>query len=127
MAAAYAYVLPSVDEPFPMTVLEAMAAGKPVIVTDSNGLAGAVRDYGAGIVVPGDSAQALVEAMQRLVSEPTLAERMAGTRWLRCARSSASTRWPTSSKAGIERPPPRQRPFIPPFEGNPTVEQRAPQ
>ena len=76
MAAAYAYVLPSVDEPFPMTVLEAMAAGKPVIVTDSNGLAGAVRDYGAGIVVPGDSAQALVEAMQRLVSEPTLAERM---------------------------------------------------
>jgi glycosyltransferase involved in cell wall biosynthesis len=59
-----------------MTVLEAMAAGKPVIVTDSNGLAGAVRDYGAGIVVPGDSAQALVEAMQRLASEPTLAERM---------------------------------------------------
>ena len=76
MAAAYAYVLPSVDEPFPMTVLEAMAAGKPVIVTDSNGLAGIVGDYGAGIVVPGDSAQALVEAMQRLASEPTLAERM---------------------------------------------------
>ena len=76
MAAAYAYVLPSVDEPFPMTVLEAMAAGKPVIVTDSNGLAGAVRDYGAGVGVPRDSAQALVEAMQRLASEPTLAERM---------------------------------------------------
>jgi glycosyltransferase involved in cell wall biosynthesis len=76
MAAAYAYVLPSVDEPFPMTVLEAMAAGKPVIVTDSNGLAGAVRDHGAGIVVPDDSVQALVEAMQRLASEPALAERM---------------------------------------------------
>ena len=30
----------------------------------------------AGIVVPGDSAQALAEAMQRLASEPTLAERM---------------------------------------------------
>jgi glycosyltransferase involved in cell wall biosynthesis len=76
MAAAYAYVLPSVDEPFPMTVIEAMAVGKPVIVANSNGLAGVVRDYDAGIVVPDDSAQALVEAMQRLASEPSLAERM---------------------------------------------------
>ncbi|MEV6991669.1 glycosyltransferase [Streptomyces sp. NPDC093228] len=50
---AHVYVLPSVDEPFPMSVLEAMAAGTPVVVTDSNGLARDVDRAGAGRVVTG--------------------------------------------------------------------------
>ncbi|UUO02945.1 glycosyltransferase [Mycolicibacterium novocastrense] len=73
---AYVYVLPSVEEPFPMSVIEAMAAGLPVIVTESNGLAGVVRQYGCGLVVTDDSAEALTEAMQRLHDDVALAEQM---------------------------------------------------
>ncbi|MFE2327451.1 glycosyltransferase [Streptomyces sp. NPDC059385] len=48
---AHVYVLPSVDEPFPMSVLEALAVGAPVVVTRSNGLARDVGAAGAGRVV----------------------------------------------------------------------------
>ncbi|OIJ66054.1 glycosyltransferase [Streptomyces mangrovisoli] len=50
---AHVYVLPSVDEPFPMSVLESMAVGTPVVVTESNGLARDVERAGAGRVVDG--------------------------------------------------------------------------
>lgn len=61
------YVLPSVDEPFPMTVLEAMALGKPVVVTDTCGLADYVSESGAGAVV-GPSIESLTEAVASLLS-----------------------------------------------------------
>jgi glycosyltransferase involved in cell wall biosynthesis len=48
---AHVYVLPSVAEPFPMSVLEAMAVGTPVVVTRSNGLARDVECAAAGRVV----------------------------------------------------------------------------
>lgn len=44
-------VLPSVDEPFPNIVLESLASGVPVILTNSCGLAPYVRQYDAGVVV----------------------------------------------------------------------------
>lgn len=40
------YVLPSVYETFPMTVLEAFACGKPVIVSDRCGISDFVKDVG---------------------------------------------------------------------------------
>lgn len=48
---ASVYVLPSVDEPYPMSVLEALSVALPVVVTDTCGLAGFVTDNEAGIVV----------------------------------------------------------------------------
>ncbi|MEV8530911.1 glycosyltransferase [Streptomyces sp. NPDC051211] len=48
---AHVYVLPSVDEPFPMSVLEALAVGVPSVVTHSNGLAKDIAGAGAGRVV----------------------------------------------------------------------------
>ncbi|MEW2416800.1 glycosyltransferase [Streptomyces sp. NPDC046866] len=48
---AHVYVLPSVDEPFPMSVLEALAVGVPSVVTHSNGLAGDITAAGAGRAV----------------------------------------------------------------------------
>ncbi|WP_079406170.1 glycosyltransferase [Streptomyces sp. 3211] len=48
---AHVYVLPSVDEPFPMSVLEALAVGVPPVVTHSNGLARDIARSGAGHAV----------------------------------------------------------------------------
>ncbi|MFJ6720015.1 MULTISPECIES: glycosyltransferase [unclassified Streptomyces] len=48
---AHVYVLPSVDEPFPMSVLEALAVGVPAVVTHSNGLARDIAAAGAGRAV----------------------------------------------------------------------------
>lgn len=48
---AHVYVLPSVDEPFPMSVLEALSVGVPSVVTHSNGLAKDISAAGAGHAV----------------------------------------------------------------------------
>lgn len=71
MSRAAIYVLPAVDEPYPMSVLEAMSAGLPVVVTDTCGLAPVVAETGCGIVVD-DSLDALTSAMRRLLADPEL-------------------------------------------------------
>lgn len=76
MAAASLLVLPSVDEPYPMAVLEAMSVGRPVIVVDSCGLAESVQAYGCGLVVDSSLPQ-LVAATRRLLTEPATREPMA--------------------------------------------------
>ncbi|MCY0917227.1 MULTISPECIES: glycosyltransferase [unclassified Streptomyces] len=48
---AHVYVLPSVEEPFPMSVLEALSVGVPPVVTHSNGLARDIAAAGAGRAV----------------------------------------------------------------------------
>lgn len=63
-------VLPSVDEPYPMTVIEAMLVGTPVIVTDRCGLADVVEEYGAGLVVE-PTPRALQTALESLHDDPS--------------------------------------------------------
>lgn len=63
------YVLPSVDEPYPMSVLEAMSMALPVVVTESCGLAPAVQRGGAGYVVD-EVPSSLTTAMRELLSDP---------------------------------------------------------
>jgi len=63
------FVLPSVNEPFPNALLEAMASGLAVVCTDSCGLAPYIRDAGAGIVtVPGP--EGIASALEQLVPYP---------------------------------------------------------
>jgi len=69
IAAAELYVLPSVDEPFPMSVLEAMSSGTPVIVTESCGLAADVRAHRAGAVID-HTLGALVDSLRGFLSRP---------------------------------------------------------
>jgi glycosyltransferase involved in cell wall biosynthesis len=75
MAHASIYVLPSVDEPFSMSVLEAMAIGLPVVITESCGLAETVRASGCGIVVD-HSQESLTGAVRQLIEDPALRDKM---------------------------------------------------
>lgn len=84
MTGASVYVLPSVNEPFPMSVLEAMAIGLPVVITESCGLAPLVRRTGCGIVTD-ESQDALDDAVRTLLADPALARKM-GDRGTRAAR-----------------------------------------
>lgn len=65
------YVLPAVNEPFGMTVLEAMSIGRPVIVRESCALSAFVRRTQSGIVID-DSAESLTEAIRQMLSNRQL-------------------------------------------------------
>ena len=56
-AAADVYVLPSVREPFPMSVLEALAVGTPVVCTASTGISDELERRGAAVVTDGSPAE----------------------------------------------------------------------
>lgn len=65
------YVLPSIDEPFPMTLLEALALGKPSICTSSCGIAADLRADSA-VVVAEPGAPALITQLRTLITDSRL-------------------------------------------------------
>ncbi len=72
------YVQPSYFEGWGMAVIEAAAAGLPVVMTDV-GCAGEVIEYEkSGLVVPPGKAQALADALLKLLTDPSFAQRLAG-------------------------------------------------
>jgi glycosyltransferase involved in cell wall biosynthesis len=62
-------VFPSREEPLPLSVLDAMAAGKPIVAFAVGGVTEAVGDE-AGILVPATNLDALCTAVVKLVREP---------------------------------------------------------
>lgn len=67
-------VLPSSSEGFPNAVVEAMAAGKPVVATDVGGVREAVVDGEVGKLVPPGDPVALAAGLEALLSNPALAK-----------------------------------------------------
>jgi len=65
-------VNPSLSEAFGMSVLEAMAAGLPVVVTRVGGMTDLVRDGETGLVVPPADPEALAAALVRVLSDSDL-------------------------------------------------------
>jgi glycosyltransferase involved in cell wall biosynthesis len=68
--------LPSHREGFPNVILEASAAGKPVISTHVTGTADAVIDGATGILVPVADVNALVAGLRALFSDAALRAKM---------------------------------------------------
>ena len=70
------FVLPSYREGTPRTVLEAMAMGRAVITTDSNGCRSTVDDGKNGYLVPVADVQTLAAKMKLFLEDPSLAATM---------------------------------------------------
>jgi starch synthase (maltosyl-transferring) len=76
LAAATALVLPSRWEGMPNVVLEALAAGRPVVATDVEGVRDLVSDGINGWVIPPHQPPSLAERVVRLLSDPEAIPRM---------------------------------------------------
>lgn len=64
------FTLPSHEEGQPIAILEAMAAGLPVVVTSIGANPDVVRDGVEGLLVPPRNPQRLADALERLLRDP---------------------------------------------------------
>jgi glycosyltransferase involved in cell wall biosynthesis len=75
LSSADIVVIPSLWEGLPYVLLEAMAAGKPIIATKVNGIADAISDEWSGLLSrPGD-ALSLATAIRKFLDDPELARK----------------------------------------------------
>jgi glycosyltransferase involved in cell wall biosynthesis len=70
------FVLPSHAECLAVVLMEASAAGLPIITTDVGALSEAVDHGQSGLVIPGGNGAALRYSLEMLISNPQLRQRM---------------------------------------------------
>jgi glycosyltransferase involved in cell wall biosynthesis len=71
-AATDIYILPSLNEGLPMSLLEAMASGKPCIATDVGDVSKCIKNNLTGILVEPGAPSAIQDAIQTLIADPIL-------------------------------------------------------
>jgi glycosyltransferase involved in cell wall biosynthesis len=76
LAAADLVVLPSISEGLPLAAIEALAAARPVVATETGGIPEIVLNGQTGLLIPPRDSAALAEAMHRVLSDPDLALRL---------------------------------------------------
>jgi glycosyltransferase involved in cell wall biosynthesis len=77
LACCEVFVLPSLFEGLPLSILEAMAAGKPVIASAIGGNDEIIAHGENGLLVPQADPAALAGAIRAVLSDPALARRLA--------------------------------------------------
>lgn len=76
LKAADLFLLSSISEGIPVTVIEAMAAGLPVVSTDVGGVTEIVQNKKTGLLTPSGHDAGLAEAILRLAEDPPLRREM---------------------------------------------------
>ena len=72
-------VLPSRQEPFDRSLIEAMALRTPVVASPVDGIVEIVENDSSGLLVEVGDARALADAIVRLAEDPTLRAQLADT------------------------------------------------
>ena len=72
LAKCHIVCLPSYREGLPKSLMEAAAASRPIVTTDVPGCCEVVHDGDNGLLVPPRDADALAEALSRLITDPEL-------------------------------------------------------
>jgi glycosyltransferase involved in cell wall biosynthesis len=75
-AAFDAMILPSINEGTPVSAIEALAAGRPVVATRVGGVPDVVREGEDGFLVEPGDVDALADRLARLAADPELRERL---------------------------------------------------
>ena len=76
MSALDVYALASLDEMFPVAVLEAMAAGKAIVATHVGGVPECVHNKETALLVPSEDPDALAQAIVTLLTDPLLRQQL---------------------------------------------------
>jgi glycosyltransferase involved in cell wall biosynthesis len=76
LAAADMVLLSSVSEGIPLSLIEGMAAGLPVLATSVGGIPEVVEDGRTGLLVPAGDDEALARQILRLAVDPARREQM---------------------------------------------------
>ncbi|HXE79482.1 MAG TPA: glycosyltransferase family 4 protein [Vicinamibacterales bacterium] len=77
------FVMPSELEGLGTSILDAMAAGLPVVASRTGGIPEVIEDGTTGLLVPPRSAQDLAASILRLLGDAALRERMGQAGWAR--------------------------------------------
>jgi glycosyltransferase involved in cell wall biosynthesis len=72
LARAQCFVLSTHYEGLPISILEAMRAGLPVVATNLNGIPEEVDDGGTGLLVPRGDVSAMASALQKMCDNPEM-------------------------------------------------------
>lgn len=77
LARAQVFCLPSFDEGIPVSIMEAMAVGTPVVATAVAGVPELAIDGDTALVVPAGNEVALADALERILTDRSLARSLA--------------------------------------------------
>ena len=76
LSRANCLVVPSFQENAPLTIAEAMAGGVPIVAARVGGIPGMIKDAETGLLVEPRSTRSIAEAVQKILSDQTLAHSM---------------------------------------------------